>query len=65
MRIFQSEQVNKLRNVIVFCGKKQWPPNSPDLKQLDYYQRCFEYSSFEYKYEYLSYEYEYDYNTHK
>jgi len=30
------------------------------------YQRCFEYSSFEYKYEYeyLPYEYEYEYNTH-
>jgi len=33
MRIFQSEQVMKLRNVLVFVGKNEWPPNSPYLKQ--------------------------------
>jgi len=36
MCIFQSEQVIKLRNVR-FTGNNEWPPNSPDLKQLDYY----------------------------
>jgi len=37
MRIFQSEHVIKLRNVLVLLEKNEWPPNSPDLKQLDYH----------------------------
>jgi len=37
MRIFQSEQVIRLRNVLVLLGKNEWPPNLPDLKQLDYH----------------------------
>jgi len=37
MRIFQSEQVIKLRNVIVFEPKNELAPNSLDLKQLDYH----------------------------
>ena len=37
MCIYQSEQVIKLRNVLVSLEKKEWPPNSPDLKQLDYH----------------------------
>jgi len=37
MCIFQSEQVIKLRNVLVSLEKNEWPPNLPDLKQLDYY----------------------------
>jgi len=50
MCILQSEQVIKLRNVLVSLEKNQWPPNSPDLRQLDYhyvwdmmlgcYQKC-------------------------
>jgi len=36
MRIFQSEQVIKLINVLVFCEKNEWTPNLPDLKKLDY-----------------------------
>jgi len=35
MCIFQSEQVIKLANVQVLLVK--WPPNSADLKQLDYH----------------------------
>jgi len=37
MRIFQSEQVIKLRNVLVSLKKNEWPPNSPDLSPLDYH----------------------------
>jgi len=37
MRIFQSEQVIKLINVLDFCEENEWSPNLPDLKQLDYH----------------------------
>ena len=37
MRIFQSEQVIKLRNVTVFVQKNELAPNSLDLKQLNYH----------------------------
>jgi len=37
MCIFQSEQVIKLRNILLSLKKNKWPPNSPDFKQFDYY----------------------------
>ena len=41
MCIFQSEQVIKLRNVLLSLQKNElWPLNSPDLKQLDYHVWC-------------------------